>query len=320
MSGFPVDSIALFDQVNSRFSEAERVELDAMDLNRFPEERSRLLNVIASWGWKVRVFAGQLDRSLTEPDPKIWGADDLAGALFNRDRVETMLAQVPEVLSGRVRAAVDEFDVEYRAFTVDDNRDEITRVAHVGRDREGWWWHRIPDRGPVREELNTLLLDSKVLCSELRSRFTEDELTVLDAIAEGDPARDQARLLNSMSSWASGVRTVAWQLSDSRPLPYLKIRGVRDLIGMFTTRDRVESLVVEVPETLAGKVRDVLAEFDEQYRAITVDDHDDRIVRLARVGRDRQGWWWHRIPGDGPVCVELDLLTARDGSGSGSTS
>jgi BMFP domain-containing protein YqiC len=252
-----------------------------------------------------------------EPDPKIWGAYDLVGTLFNRDKVEAMLARLPEALADKVRGVVDEFDEEYRAITVDDDRGEIVEIGDVSRDRDGWWWHRIPDRGPVREELDRLTVDSTVLGSAVRSRFTDDELALLDRIAQGDPAHEKSRLLVSMASWGSGVRIVAWQLSSARPLPHLRIWGVQDLIGVLLTRDRVEALVSEVPESLAGKVRGVLGEFDEQYRAITVEVDGDELVRAGRVSRDREGWWWYRIPGVGPVRVELDLLAADAGSEPG---
>jgi hypothetical protein len=318
MSGFPVASSEVFAEVFERFESDEQAVLEAITLTGSPESRFRLLNSLATWGWKVRVFAGQLDRSTTEPDPKIWGAYDLVGALYDRDRVEAMLARVPAALAERVRDVVDEFDAEFRAITVDDDRHEMTRLGQVDHDRNGWWWHRVPDRNPVREELDRLAVDPKVLGdAEVRPRFTGDELALLDTIATGDATQAQPRLLDSMSSWGSGVRILAWQLGSSRPLPYLKIWGVQDLIGVLAIRDRVEALLTEAPEVLARKVREVLDEFDEKYLAITVKDGDDRLVRLGSVSPDREGWWWHRIPGVGPVRVELDLLAAGAGSEPG---
>jgi hypothetical protein len=308
MSGFPVASSKVFSEVFERFETDERALLEAITLTGSPESSFHLLSSLATWGWKVRVFAGQLERSAMEPDPKVWGADDLAGTLFDRDRVENMLARVPEALAERVRGVVDEFDAEYRAFTVDDAQDEITRVGRVSHERNGWWWHRIPDRGPVREELDTLAIYPNGLDYEMRLRFTDDEQAVLDTIAEGDSTQEKSRLVNSISSWGSGVRIVAWQLSGARPLPYLKIGGVQDLIGALRMRDRVQALLAEVPESLAGKVSDALGEFDEQYRAITADDHDDRMGPLRPVSGDRESWWWHRIPVDGPVRAELDMI------------
>jgi hypothetical protein len=297
--------------VFERFEEDEQALLEAITLTGSPESRFRSLSSVATWGWKVRVFAGQLDRSTTEPDPKIWGVYDLVGALYDRDRVETMLARVPASVVERVRAVVDEFDAEFRAITVDDDRHEMTRHGQVDRHRNGWWWHRAPDRGPVREELDGLAVDPKVLEeAEVRSRFSDDELALLDTIAEGDTAPEQPRLLDSISSWGSGVRILAWQLGSSRPLPYLKVWGVQDLIGVLTVRDRVEALLAEAPEVLARKVREVLAEFDEQYRAITVEDLDELVVRSGRGDGGRRGWWWHRAPSTGPVRAELDRLAA----------
>ena len=140
--------------VRARFGPDELAELASANTNASGRERFQLLNLVASWGYGVRTVVAQLDRSLDERDPTVLAAHDLVGVLFTRDRVERTAALVPEELDDRVRDVLEVFDAEYHAITVDDTSAEVTRVGDVRRFRAGWWWHRVPVRGPVRQELD----------------------------------------------------------------------------------------------------------------------------------------------------------------------
>jgi hypothetical protein len=101
--------------------------------------------------WCARVLKLGRD-ALGEADaPAAWTVWDLIGAYFLRDAIEEALAehrregddlQLPTV------AIADEF---LREFSVEDIKEELSRLEPCDRVR-GWWWRRIPKSGPIAAE------------------------------------------------------------------------------------------------------------------------------------------------------------------------
>lgn len=296
--------------VEARFTAVELAELAQLNSSSSGQPKFRLVNQVATWGYEVQRLSGQLDRSLAERDPAILGAYDLVGALFTRDRAETATAGAPDSVRGRVREVLDGFDAAYRAITVDDARDEITRAADVRRFRAGWWWHRIPDRGPVRQELDGFSVVPKVYRAEISRSFTGAELVELDTVADGDPGDG---VLDLIARWGAAVRVVDLQRTGSRPMPGVRAWGVAELVDALSVRDRVERVLPRLPAGSARKVRAVLDEIDERHHAHSVEGSE--LLAAGGADPEHAGWWWHRAPADGPIRAELDR-TCDDGPGT----
>jgi hypothetical protein len=95
-------------------------------------------------GWAGRVL--RIYRESTGPlSDGTWGAYDLVGACHNRDRAETHLVGRSHALE-----AVDEF---FRSFTEEVGSTWVDSLGLPEEKGEGWWWSRVPNRGPVRDEL-----------------------------------------------------------------------------------------------------------------------------------------------------------------------
>jgi hypothetical protein len=103
--------------------------------------------------WKAHVEKLESDLSLPDADRSVWGAHDFIAALYLRDFVEAGIPDIPEGSSQSVERVIAESDERFRSYT---EIDELGWVEHVdGRPdpSRGWWWRRIPIRGPTRKEL-----------------------------------------------------------------------------------------------------------------------------------------------------------------------
>jgi hypothetical protein len=103
--------------------------------------------------WELHVEKIDNDRALPWTDHSVWTEHDFAGALFQRDFLDTALSRLDPVVAGKLRPYVEKTDERFRSFTVDDSGDRMARVAGVGASGRGWWWYRVPSSGPIAEDL-----------------------------------------------------------------------------------------------------------------------------------------------------------------------
>jgi hypothetical protein len=96
-------------------------------------------------GWAARVL--RLHRESTDgPVPEnAWGPYDLVGACHNRDRVASF-----DVGRSFSLEAADEL---FRSFTEEVGSTWVDSIGLADEKGAGWWWKRVPSRGPVRDEL-----------------------------------------------------------------------------------------------------------------------------------------------------------------------
>jgi hypothetical protein len=94
-------------------------------------------------------------RRATRPwtDRTVWNEHDLAGTLFARDFVQDALDQLPPSLRERMARWVAESDERFRSYTVDDPAGRMAKVARIDLAGRPWWWRRVPDSGPITEDL-----------------------------------------------------------------------------------------------------------------------------------------------------------------------
>ncbi|WP_156365058.1 hypothetical protein [Sciscionella sediminilitoris] len=48
---------------------------------------------------------------------------------------------------------VAEADERYRGFTVEDSGERMAKIAQVEVSERGWWSFRVPDSGPITQDL-----------------------------------------------------------------------------------------------------------------------------------------------------------------------
>jgi hypothetical protein len=140
------------------------------EVSQLPPE---LIEPAAGWAGHVERLKSEL-RVTAANHPRSWGFHDYIATLLIRDRVEKLLPSVPEALRNRVTAFVQGYDDELTSFTKDDRDELLIRFASSGgglTEKEfmasQWWWHRIPQSGPVVEEL----LDWQRRMSQCRELF-----------------------------------------------------------------------------------------------------------------------------------------------------
>jgi hypothetical protein len=134
------------------FSDAELAELEAAK----PQPGDGKPDALGlARAWELHVAKIDDDRALPWDDRSVWNEHDLAGTLFMRDFVEDALARLRPALADKVRAYVDRTDERFRSVTTQDSGLRMGTVAHVEVAGRGWWWFRVPDSGPILQDLAT---------------------------------------------------------------------------------------------------------------------------------------------------------------------
>jgi hypothetical protein len=118
----------------------------------FGPGESSLADLINGWSAQVLKFYRDLDSNWNNPDPAIWGGDDLTGSYHLRDAIESGLDLLEAAIGTRQVATLTATDELLRSFTVDDANSLKVFDSTIGH-RPGWWWQRFPTRGPVVQQL-----------------------------------------------------------------------------------------------------------------------------------------------------------------------
>jgi hypothetical protein len=133
------------------FAEDERAELERC---RYPVTPQRSLSVIElATAWALHVSKIGADRTASPDAPATWGPHDLVAALYIRDFLAECIGQLPAELGEKVSVAIRPYDEVFRSVTQLDRDRLVAHVAEVSVIDKPWWWHRIPDSGPMLDEL-----------------------------------------------------------------------------------------------------------------------------------------------------------------------
>jgi len=134
----------------SRFVPIEQTAL--VQVRHGPHDRT-LLTLISWWASEVLRFQSELDWDWEDPERTVWNSHDLVGAYYLRNAIEIGLDTLETSMGNRKVALLAAIDELFITFTVED-ADSLLRLAERNSDAElGWWWRRIPVRGPVPQEL-----------------------------------------------------------------------------------------------------------------------------------------------------------------------
>jgi hypothetical protein len=139
------------DEIRLILTDDELSEIAAHPIALADGTESHAIDLAVAWNLHVRKI--DQDRALPWSDRSVWTEHDLAGALFLRDRVERSLNKLPPTLAAKLRTYVDAADTRFRSFTVDDSGERLGKIASVDFAGRGWWWFRVPNAGPISQDL-----------------------------------------------------------------------------------------------------------------------------------------------------------------------
>jgi hypothetical protein len=103
--------------------------------------------------WEAHVEKIDRDRSLPWSDRTVWNEFDLNAALAIRDYLESAMNNLSEILGAKMTGYVTEADDRFMSITVEDSGKRMAAVAELDITGRGWWWLRVPDSGPIVEDL-----------------------------------------------------------------------------------------------------------------------------------------------------------------------
>jgi hypothetical protein len=148
---------------------------------------------------------------------------------------------------------------------------------------------------------------------ELSAHFTAAELTAIQEASWVSEFGHKWDALTLVIGWANHIE----RLDHDRGLSWddHSVWNEYDLVAALTLRDILVTALDRLPAGLASRFADLTDEADEHLRSFTVEDSGVRMARIAAspnvtdtpVSDD---WWWHRVPVDGPVAIDLSHYDA----------
>ena len=112
------------------------------------EFRTDLASVLTSWGAQVERLSEEAVAGVEPRDART--EHDFVGALYARDRVRRGLGAVSGDLQVVASRLVERFDGQFRDMTEQDTGGLLDLVLVEDVPDTGWWWRRVPRRGPAR--------------------------------------------------------------------------------------------------------------------------------------------------------------------------
>jgi hypothetical protein len=92
---------------------------------------------------------------------------------------------------------------------------------------------------------------------------------------------------------------------------------IDDYTNDLYDREVLDLALKSLPAQLREKLAAAIDPIDERFRQASVADTDHQLGRFHRID-DMPGWWWRRIPSEGPLADYLAAAAGRGGSGSAS--
>lgn len=145
---------APLNEPNAHFTDGERMELQACRYQVTPDTSLSIIQLAASWAAHVRKIGA--DRTMPPDHPRTWGPYDLVAALHIRDFLARCADQLSPELKAKVITRILPYDQMFQDITQPDDNQLVARIEGESVADKPWWWHRIPDSGPMLDELRAL--------------------------------------------------------------------------------------------------------------------------------------------------------------------
>jgi hypothetical protein len=137
--------------LRSALGDVDVAEIERHTIKLATDENRDALRMAAAWEAHVNKIDN--DRALPWSDRSVWNEFDLVAALILRDYFQEAVDTLPSRLRERVLALVAPVDDRFRGFTVPDSGKRIAKIGEIDMTGRGWWWFRVPDSGPITEDL-----------------------------------------------------------------------------------------------------------------------------------------------------------------------
>ncbi len=141
-------------------------------------------------------------------------------------------------------------------------------------------------------------------------RLTDEELAEVTAAAIALPSGARRSALQLAASWAAHIEKI--DSDRARPSDDRSVWTEHDLAGALFVRDSLETALRQLPGRVRDKVEPGVRGTDARFRGFTVDDPGHRMAKVAMVEGAGRGWWWYRVPADGPIVADLARWPAVD--------
>ncbi len=132
----------------------EIAQLAATEVSLSHGRTSSLAELLAGWAAHVDQLDAEAQRTTEHADS--WTEHDYVAALHIRDRVEQGLLAAPDAVRHLAADCLARADGKFEVMTIPDNEHLLEVIVSRSERGEGWWWARIPVRGPVRDGLARL--------------------------------------------------------------------------------------------------------------------------------------------------------------------
>lgn len=137
--------------ISADLSEADLATMELTDVDLGYGRTRSAADLIVGWTAHVNRLHSELYLRPGE-DTEAWTAHDYVAALIIRDVVERSLRLLPREVEDHAFTLVTKYDELLRSFTEPDQTGILQRFA-PDEWGSGWWWQRLPQSGPVRQEL-----------------------------------------------------------------------------------------------------------------------------------------------------------------------
>ncbi len=139
------------ESISQQFTEAELSELAACRHVINAAKSFDTLELLIAWAHNVAKI--DTDRTAEPLSARAWGGYDLIGSLSLRDFLDKCVDRLDEPLRSKVSSTAEKFDNHFRSITVHDENNLLEKFTDGGLADAPWWWHRIPNSGPILTDL-----------------------------------------------------------------------------------------------------------------------------------------------------------------------
>ena len=138
-------------QIRAMFDDDEIAEIGTHPIVLGESTEGDAIDMAMAWAAHVQKI--DADRVLPWEDHSVWTEHDLAAALYIRDFLQLALDRLSPSLRDRLQQYVTTIDEHFQSYTVDDPAGRMAKVADVDLTGRPWWWRRVPDSGPIVQDL-----------------------------------------------------------------------------------------------------------------------------------------------------------------------
>ena len=139
----------------------------------------------------------------------------------------------------------------------------------------------------------------------LRQWFDEVHAARLNEVAVSMSASRSIGVADLARAWWEHISKLEADLSATPEDQ--SVWGAHDFVAALVVRDALAKGITRLEGELRQAVEPAVASVDQRFRAFTEPDEDGCIKRVDGRSSEGRGWWWARVPRQGPIHAEMQL-------------